>query len=103
MHRYRSLEGAERLTTPTLDRAVGRGAALEGVSALEVALVGVCEDRSGLTVDVRVLRGVVVLDAPVREGEATTRRTVPLGRTVSVGRAPFVRRTTLVGRASLVG
>ncbi len=98
----RSLEGAERLTTPALDRVVGRGAVVEGVGALEVALVRVREGRSGLAVDLRALGGVVLLDAPIREGEATTRR-VLVGRSVSAGRVPPVERTTLEGRAVSVG
>ncbi len=36
----RCLEGVERVTTPELDRAVGRGAALEGAGARDVVLAG---------------------------------------------------------------
>lgn len=97
----RCLEGAERITTPERDGAVGRGAALERVGALEVmAPVGAREDRSGLTVDAGALRRVVLFDASLGDVEATTRRPVPVGRTASVGRAAAVRRTTaVVGRA----
>ena len=91
----RCLEGAERVTTPERDGAVGRGAALEGVGALEVmAPVGAREDRLGLTVDVGALRRVVLLDASLGDVEATTRRPVPVGRT-----APVRRTTAVVGRA----
>ena len=63
--------GVERVTTPELDRAVDRGAALE--------------DRAALTVEVCVRRGVVLLAASLRGLEVTTRRTPSVGR-VSVAR-----------------
>ena len=58
--------GVERVTTPELDRAVERGAALE--------------DRPALTVEVCVRRGVVLLAASLRGLEVTTRRTPAVGR-----------------------
>ena len=63
--------GVERVTTPELDRAVERGAALE--------------DRPALTVEVCVRLGVVLLAASLRGLEVTTRRTPSVGR-VSVAR-----------------
>ena len=63
--------GVERVSTPELDRAVERGAALE--------------DRPALTVEVCVRRGVVLLAASLRGLEVTTRRTPSVGR-VSVAR-----------------
>ncbi|MED5563116.1 MAG: hypothetical protein VYB16_01270 [Gemmatimonadota bacterium] len=85
--------GVERVTTPELDRAVDRGAALEGVGARDVVLAdtrgavlpGALEDRPGLTVEVCVRRGVVLLVASLRGVEVTTRRTPSVGR-VSVAR-----------------
>ncbi len=85
--------GVERVTTPELDRAVERGAALEGVGARDAVLAdargavlaGALEDRPGLTVVVCVRRGVVLLAASLRGVEVTTRRTPSVGR-VSVAR-----------------
>jgi hypothetical protein len=72
--------GVERVTTPELDRAVERGAALEGVGARDAVLAGALEDRPGLTVVVCVRRGVVLLAASLRGVEVTTRRTPSVGR-----------------------